>query len=176
MGLTLVVIIKSLIFFSTISSKTQIFVHSWRLFCTAIVLWGHVFCLLSGDGRLSISQRLKMYYFYGKVDRGLHQTWNDQDLHATTCHSTTKDHTACPIYHTLMWFFPPRPTTISECSGLVRTMGPCAQIYWSQRRIVVSIRGTKRLALEGPAQQASEPQENELFFIIPIFNSSLVIE
>ena len=28
------------------------------------------FCLLSGDRRLSISRRLKMYYFYAKINRG----------------------------------------------------------------------------------------------------------
>ena len=39
-------------------------------FVQLFVLWGHMFCLLSGDGRLTVSQRLKIYYFYGKVDRG----------------------------------------------------------------------------------------------------------
>ena len=53
-------------------SRTRLgsFVHSWRLFCTATYPLGHVFCSLSGDRRLSISRRLKMYYFYGKVNRG----------------------------------------------------------------------------------------------------------
>ena len=34
------------------------------------VLLGHIFCPLSGDKRLSVSRRLKMYYFYGKVNQG----------------------------------------------------------------------------------------------------------
>ena len=29
-----------------------------------------MFCPLSGERRLSVSRRLKMYYFYGKVNRG----------------------------------------------------------------------------------------------------------
>ena len=30
----------------------------------------HIFCPLSGDRRLSVSQRLKMYYFYDKINWG----------------------------------------------------------------------------------------------------------
>ena len=48
-----------------------------RYFIQLLVLWGHVFCLLSGGRRLSVSQRLKMYCFYGRVNRG---------------------HVACPLY------------------------------------------------------------------------------
>ena len=36
------------------------------------VLWGHVFCPLSRDRRVSVCQRLKMCYFYGKDNQG---TW-----------------------------------------------------------------------------------------------------
>ena len=38
-------------------------------FVQLLVLCGHAFCPLSGD---IVSRRLKMYYFYGKVNRG---TW-----------------------------------------------------------------------------------------------------
>ncbi len=37
----------------------------------AICPLGHVLCPLSGDGRLSEFQRLKMYYFYGEVNGGM---------------------------------------------------------------------------------------------------------
>ena len=39
-------------------------------FVQLFVLWGHFFCLLSGDRRLLITWRLKMYYFYGKINWG----------------------------------------------------------------------------------------------------------
>ena len=35
-------------------------------FVQLLVLWGHLFCLLSGDRRLSVSRRLKPYYICGK--------------------------------------------------------------------------------------------------------------
>ena len=35
-----------------------------------LVLWGHVFCQLSRDRRLFISQRLKKCSFYGEINRG----------------------------------------------------------------------------------------------------------
>ena len=39
-------------------------------FVQLLILWGHVFCLLSRDRRLSVSWRLKKYYFYGKINWG----------------------------------------------------------------------------------------------------------
>ena len=39
-------------------------------FVQLLVLWGHTFCPLSGDRRSSVSRRLKMYYFYGKINWG----------------------------------------------------------------------------------------------------------
>ena len=45
-------------------------------FIQLLVLWGHVFCPLSGGRSLSVSRRLKMYC-YGRVNRG---------------------HIACPLY------------------------------------------------------------------------------
>ena len=61
---------KSQYYSRQFSSESSIFVCFLRLFYTATFLWGHVFYPLSGDRRLSISRWLKMYYFYGKVNRG----------------------------------------------------------------------------------------------------------
>ena len=37
-------------------------------FVQLLVLWGHMFCPLSRDRRLSVSRRSKIYYFSGKVN------------------------------------------------------------------------------------------------------------
>ena len=54
--------VEILILISIFSPEASIFVCSQRLFYTAT-------CPL-GDRRLSVSQRLKMYYFYDKVSWG----------------------------------------------------------------------------------------------------------
>ena len=61
--------VENLILFLTIFIWNFDLVHSctFILFVQLFVLWGHVFCLLSGYGRLSVSWWLKMYCFYSKV-------------------------------------------------------------------------------------------------------------
>ena len=59
--------IEILMLSSYFSPEASMSVCCRRLFCTA---WGHVFCPLSKDGRLFVSRRLKMYYFYGKINWG----------------------------------------------------------------------------------------------------------
>ena len=53
--------VEILVLISHFPPEALIFVCSQRLFCTASCLLGHVFYLSSGNMRLSISRRFKMY-------------------------------------------------------------------------------------------------------------------
>ena len=80
LGVSELLAVKVLVLNLKFSSKASISVRSQRLLYTATCicpLGAHIFCPFSRDRRLSISQSLKMYYFYGKISRG---------------------HIACPLY------------------------------------------------------------------------------